>query len=164
MVDVRGGMTLWTDRSYTVTAWVRLTDANRDGRPDGPGDQVIASQDGREQATFYLQYETDSGRWAYEVPTSDSGATNWPTVESMSPAAVNRWTHVAAVGNAGWGHFQLYVDGVLQGTGAATTSPPSTGGFHLGVSMSGGWLVGALDDVRVRQRALQPAEIAELSS
>lgn len=164
VIDVRGGMTLWTDRSYTVTAWVRLADANRDGRPDGAGDQVVASQDGRERGTFQLQYESDDGRWAYKVPVTDSGPTGWPTVESLAPAVAGRWTHLAAVWNAGWGRFQLYVDGVLQGTSAATTSSPATGGLHVGVSMTGGRLTGALDDVQVHQRALQPAEITALAT
>jgi endo-1,4-beta-xylanase len=134
-VDVRPAV-LDTARSFTISARVRL-DAKGDHR-------VVAAQDGVHRSAFYLEYHQDYDRWAFLIPTADARTTGWQTVLSAQPPTLGAWTQLTAVWNAGWGRMQLYVDGRLQGTLAATAWT-SNGTFHIGQSLDGGRFAGAVE-------------------
>ncbi|MEV4536519.1 LamG domain-containing protein [Asanoa sp. NPDC049518] len=75
----------------------------------------------------------------------------------------NAWTHLVVVWNKGWGRAQLYVNGVLEGTGPTTSSwrAPETRSLHIGAAQAGNF-IGGLDDLRLYQRTLTAAEIDNL--
>ncbi len=75
----------------------------------------------------------------------------------------NTWQHVATT----WenGHYALYVDGSLAGSGNATEIEFGDDTFYLGRAQGGGPRVfdGLLDDVRIYDRALSSNEVALLA-
>jgi RHS repeat-associated protein len=72
---------------------------------------------------------------------------------------VGQWHHVAATWDGAT--FKIYVDGVERASAALTGTPEtSTDALYLGASYgSADWFNGRLDEVRVYNRALTPAEI-----
>lgn len=82
------------------------------------------------------------------IVRANARTTGWQTVLSAQPPSLGAWTQLTAVWNAGWGRMQLYVDGRLEGTLAATAWT-SSGTFHIGQSIDGGRFAGAIDEVTV---------------
>jgi hypothetical protein len=76
----------------------------------------------------------------------------------------DRWRHVAAVLDADMMEGKLYVDGVLQHRVAKAPSDPlNAGPIYMGrYPNCPAWLDGLLADVRVYNRPLSDAEVAEL--
>ncbi|GIF96178.1 hypothetical protein Cci01nite_12720 [Catellatospora citrea] len=167
LIDTRGGQPLFTDRSYAISVWVKLTDANGDGRADGTGDQVVLAADGTTVSPFYLRFKRGStaadDRWQFAMPVSDTGGAAQTVTSSSSTARGGVWTHLAVVWNKTSGRAQLFVDNTLAGTGPVTSSwrARADGSLHIGVAQAGN-LIGALDDLRLYQRTLTSAEIAAL--
>ncbi|WP_144124197.1 endo-1,4-beta-xylanase [Catellatospora sichuanensis] len=156
-VDFRGRQALFTDRSYSVSAWVRLTAA-------GQSNQIVATQDGPGgQHAFVLKYRGSDKKWAFGIPTAASGSTAYVEIASTSVAAANTWVHVTAVWDGTSQRPRLYVGGNLQATGNVTTSWASspTGSFHVSPSSTVKF-VGAVDGVQIFQHALTDAEVAAL--
>jgi hypothetical protein len=83
-VDVSAPV-VFTDRSYTVSAWGRLADKT--------GYHVAASQDGAVLDAFYLEYHPGYDRWALIVPSVDASTVTWYTALSTSVPAVGVWTN-----------------------------------------------------------------------
>ncbi|WP_191841888.1 endo-1,4-beta-xylanase [Catellatospora chokoriensis] len=137
---------LFADRSYTVSAWVKLGSKAADG--------VLMSQPLGDFNAFALKYQKSNDSWVFKGSSTSIGSPSAP---------IGQWTHLAAVWNAGWGRMQLYVNGVLTAQSGATTNVASTPGMTIGVSAEGGRLVGALDDLALYQRVLTPAEITALA-
>lgn len=89
-----------------------------------------------------------------------------PDTTITSTTAINdgQWHHIAAARNATTGLMQLYVDGTLQ---ASTTgpfgpkdSPPDLRIGSIQTGVSGGFLVGTIDDVEIFNRVLSAPEIS----
>ena len=80
---------------------------------------------------------------------------------AVGPAAIpmNAWTHLAVTYDGTT--VRLYVNGAASGTAAFTGSiPASTGVLRIGGnSIWGEWYKGSLDELRLYNRALSPAEI-----
>lgn len=148
------GPVLATQGSYTVSAWVSLSDRG--------GYRVVAAQDGAVRDAFYLEYHPSYDRWAFIIPTGDSPDPGWQTVLSAAAPAIGGWTHLAAVFDASAGRMQLYVNGRLEAS-AAATSWAASGPFHIGRSISGAWFAGGISDLRAYDRALGAAEVATLA-
>jgi endo-1,4-beta-xylanase len=144
-VDVAGPV-VFTDRSYTVSAWVRLADKT--------GYHVVASQDGTVRDAFYLEYHPGYDRWALMAPSTDATTVTWYTALSTTVPAVGVWTHLTGVYDAGTGQLRLYVNGVRQATASVPVSWRSNGPFHIGRAMSGSRFTGDIDDVHVYASAL----------
>ena len=91
-------------------------------------------------------------------------------VYSTNPINDNQWHNVAMTRDAATGIVQLYVDGVLNGTGAFDIGTKASQFFLIGAlsNDSGTTLTGAnalngqLDEVRIYNRVLTPTEIAEI--
>lgn len=137
---------LFADRSYTISAWVKLGSKATDG--------VLVSQPLGDFNAFALKYQKSNDSWVFQGSSTSIGSPSGP---------IGQWTHLAAVWNAGWGRMQLYVNGTLTAQSGATTNAASTPGMNIGVSAEGGRLVGALDDLALYQRVLTAAEIAALA-
>ncbi|MGO8927924.1 MAG: LamG-like jellyroll fold domain-containing protein [Limisphaerales bacterium] len=90
-----------------------------------------------------------------------------PDTTITSTAAVNdgQWHHVAATRSGTTGAMQLYVDGVLQATGTASTATRSTPvSLHIGNLQSGyNYLAGSIDEVRIYNYVVSPATVAQLA-
>jgi GH35 family endo-1,4-beta-xylanase len=163
-LDTRYGQPLHTDRSYSISVWVKPADADGDGRADGTSDQAVLAADGINISPFYLKLTRGSSRaddhWQFTMPITDAGGAQQTVTTSTSAVAVGLWTHLVVVWNKGWGHVQLYVNGNLEGTGPLTTSweAPETGSLHIGGAALGNF-IGSIDDLRLYQRTLTPSEI-----
>ncbi|GAA3206617.1 hypothetical protein GCM10020256_01770 [Streptomyces thermocoprophilus] len=158
-----GKPVLATDASYTVSAWVRLTDGTRNATALGQD----PAMSGGWYSAFYLGYRADSKKW--ELLTSPKDATDGnistQVVRSVQPAALGAWTHLAAVYDHTGKVIKLYVNGELQGTQAVAPSWSSTGRLQIGRVWWRGayhdYWKGSIDEVTAWQKALTDEEIAD---
>jgi hypothetical protein len=162
LIDTRGGLPLLVDRSYTLSVWVNLAGTG--------GDQVVLAADGNHISPFYLRFKRGTNgaadRWTFSIPVSDTNGATQITVTSSQTATAGSWTHLVAVCDRGPAQqMRLYVGGVLSATVSAPAAwpslPPETGTLHIGASSTGN-LIGAVDEVKLYQRALSAPEIAVL--
>ncbi|MDF8264883.1 LamG-like jellyroll fold domain-containing protein [Luteipulveratus flavus] len=147
-----GASLVKTNGSYSVSAWAKLDVA------DGAF-QTVVSQDTGEASAFFLQYSGADQRWAM----------SFVGLRALSPTKpeVGRWYHLTGVRDATAGTLSLYVDGQKVATQQACTAPASSGHTVIGRGQYGGqkvdYLRGATDDVRLFDRALTDAEVAQLA-
>lgn len=146
---------------FTLSAWVR---------PEA-GDRVmvvvskIRNLPGHWSKNLELRLDP-GGRLFLHVP---SGA-GWESVAGTRPVPAGRWTHVAATYDGA--RAQLYVDGAADGQPLAGRYEQSQTETWIGARPEGGGadgrtpagptfhFLGAIDDVRVWDRALSGAEVA----
>ena len=154
------GPVMRTDQSYSVSAWVRVTSATTSG-------VTAVSADGNRYGAFYLQYWGPTRQWRFALPTADIDNPGANGVLSTVPAQVNVWTHLIGVYDAPAQQLRLYVNGLLAGTTARTSSWNATGGLQLGrVKANGSYIMhwpGDVDGVRVHQRVLLTGEIQQVA-
>ncbi|WP_412742823.1 LamG-like jellyroll fold domain-containing protein [Krasilnikovia sp. MM14-A1004] len=141
-----------TTRSFTVSAWVRLTDKSVD--------RTVFTRDASGYSPLYFQYHKASDLWLAQMPSATSGdAVTWYNALSREPAKTGVWTHLAATYNAATGTLILYVNGQSQGTIAGvTTFTGDTWPTWIGHSYRT-WFAGDIADVRVWERPLTGTEI-----
>lgn len=159
------GPVLHTDASFTVAAWVKLD------RAASPGAYTAVSQDGAQVSGFYLQAITPAGqtgpRWALGRLSADSTGATPTWASSAEPVAVGQWTHLAGVYDAGTRQLRLYVDGDLAGTAPYAAGWDAAGALRIGGARWAGkpadLFPGAIDEVRLFQRALADGEVRLLS-
>ncbi|GAA3092407.1 LamG-like jellyroll fold domain-containing protein [Streptosporangium carneum] len=154
------GPLLHTNASFSVSAWVKLTDP--------VGEQTVFSQSGTVQPGFALAYNDSPGnpdldqKWWLSMPATDAGSTSYTVAASDKPAKVNAWTHVAAVYDATAHKLRLYVDGALAAEKDHTAAWDAQGPFQIGrgkiIGMPG-FLNGAVDDLHVYDRALTTTDV-----
>ncbi|MFJ6166014.1 LamG-like jellyroll fold domain-containing protein [Micromonospora orduensis] len=152
-----GGPVLDTTRSYTVSAWVNLS--------NGGWHQAAVSQDGDVRSAFLLGYESGSNKWRMLVSKS---STTSVTALSSATASLNTWTHLTGVYDATAKSVRLYVNGVLQGSTPVDQSIRADGELVIGGGRwdghaSDSW-PGGLDDVQVYQKALTDAEVSQVKA
>lgn len=159
-VSTTGGPAVRTDATFSVAAWVRLD------RVDS-GFYTAVSQDGGVSSGFYFGYTGDSRRFAFRMLPGDNLTTD--TIRANAPSAPSPgvWTHLVGVYDRGSGQLRLYVDGVAAGTAVLTTPWNATGAVQLGRAKYNGYVnnwPGAIDDVRIYDRALSAGEIHDLAT
>lgn len=146
-----GASILDTTGDYTVSAWVKLN------RADG-GFQTAVSQDGDGHSGFFLQYSGADQRLAF----------SFAGLRALSPEKpeTDRWYHMVGVRDSAAGTIQLYLDGELVDTKNACRATDATGNTVIGRAQYNGgpvdYLDGAVDEVRLFDRALDDDEIATL--
>jgi hypothetical protein len=142
-----------TAGSYSVSAWAKLDEA-------GGAFQTVVSQDTGDDSAFFLQYSGQDQRWAM----------SFVGLRALSPSKpeVGRWYHLVGVRDAAKGTLSLYVDGQRVATKNVCTAPATTGDTVIGRGQFDGRLVdylrGDVDDVRIFDRALSDAEVAQLAA
>lgn len=147
-----------TDTSFSVSAWAKV-----DTVDDHWGTAV--SQDGNATCGFCLRYEGDSRRWVFLMPHKDSVTENGVVfVRSTQEPTAGAWTHLTGVYDADSRQVKLYVNGELQGTTPASTTPwNAAGGLRIGQGKVGNasdtWWRGGVDEVRLYDRALTDIEV-----
>ncbi|GAA3233346.1 LamG domain-containing protein [Actinocorallia longicatena] len=153
------GPVLNTGGSFTVAAWVRPDNAAATG-------QTIVSQLGSRTGAFVLQ-KTGS-TWSLAVASADSDTPAVVRASSATAPVQGVWTHLAGVYDRESGTVRLYVNGVPAGTATGAAPFDATGPLTIGRGRSAGAPAdpfgGAVSDVRVWDRVVPPAELAELGA
>ncbi|MBO3747216.1 LamG domain-containing protein [Streptosporangiaceae bacterium NEAU-GS5] len=154
------GPVVSTAGSYSVAAWVRLTDTS--------AYHGVLSQDGAHNSGFQLQFDPTCSCWDLVVPASDAVGATALVAGSSEPVATGTWTHLAAVFDAGAKVLKLYVNGRLMSTAAGPSVPwQASGPFEVGRTKwgdaFGSHFAGDIDDVRAWQRVISATEISRLA-
>ncbi len=142
-----------TSGSYSVSSWVKLDEA-------GDRFQTAISQDGNDASGFFLQYSGQDERFAFSF-------TGLRALSAEKPET-DRWYHLTGVRDAAEDTITLYVDGEPVATeDACMTDADAGGNTVIGRAQFGGepvdFLNGAVDDVRLFDRALSDDEVATLA-
>jgi hypothetical protein len=144
-----------TGKSFSVSAWVRLTDTSRS--------QVIVSQDGSGEPGFRLGFNKATNKWSFAVPVTDVESLGEWKVEAGTPTSL--WTHLLAVYDAQVRELRLYVDDNAVVTSVRRSAWRSRGAVQIGrvLSKAGytGYFKGELADVALFNRVLVPAEVGQ---
>ncbi|MES2094316.1 MAG: LamG-like jellyroll fold domain-containing protein [Actinomycetota bacterium] len=142
--------------NYSISAWARL---------DAPGGafQTVASEDGDANSAFFLQYSGADKRWAFSFASVRALAS------SVGQPVAGRWYHLVGVRDVTNSKLSIYVDGVLSGSvGILGGGDKGTGNLEIGRGKFGGnpvdYLGGAVDTVKVFDRALSAPEVATLNA
>lgn len=155
--------TVNTSGSYSVAAWVQLSNLNNWS--------TAVSQDGSNISGFFLQYTSpgagaDGGKFAFSLVSADSvSGTSVRATSPFSPNA-NVWYHLIGVYDSSSNTSKLYVNGALVGTRSVTAAWNATGSTVIGRAKWGGGPVdfwpGLIDDVRIYNRVLSDADVSSL--
>ncbi|WP_018353078.1 LamG-like jellyroll fold domain-containing protein [Longispora albida] len=149
------GVSIDTAASYTISAWAKLTDKNQT--------RVIATVDnpGGTFNPFYFEYNKGADRWVMTAPGSGTAGAGFNYVQSANVAQAGVWTHLTATFDAPTRTYRLYVNGKLEGTNNNVTAwqPATPGLLHVGQARSAEHFAGAIDELKVWNRALAPEEI-----
>ncbi|MEW1838322.1 LamG-like jellyroll fold domain-containing protein [Nonomuraea angiospora] len=152
-----------TDQTYTVATWVRLNSSIND--------QAVLSQMGTHMPAFTLGYTVSGAaefdrRWMFSTIAQDNPDRIQETlIQSEKLAKIGQWTHLAVQYDQAAHKVRLYVDGELAGERDYTANWNARGAFQVGTGRILGTLEkldGAVDDLRVYQRALTAQEIRAL--
>ncbi|WP_236796492.1 LamG-like jellyroll fold domain-containing protein [Amycolatopsis sp. GM8] len=152
------GAAVSTARSFTISAWVNLTNTNNS--------QTVVAQDGTNTSSFRLEYDKADNRWAFTRASADT--TNPTLTRALSTTApqTGTWTLLTGVFDASNQNMTLYVNGNAQNTAATTTSPDVTGNLTIGRDKTNGnpsdYLTGSVSDVRVYHNTLTALDIPAL--
>ncbi|WP_375118103.1 LamG-like jellyroll fold domain-containing protein [Nonomuraea sp. MTCD27] len=143
--------------SFSISAWVKLKNSDTI--------QYVASQDG-DPFGLGLYYLSTSQKWRLQVSGTGGSSGYGVWVDTTQPVRTDAWTHVVALHDAAAGKIRLYVDGAL--SAEADYQPSSTvisGPFRIGSRKGDSglqYLQGAIDDMRLYQRALTAKEVKDL--
>ncbi|CAL2060452.1 LamG domain-containing protein [Streptomyces murinus] len=143
-----------TSKSFTVSAWVKLTSLGANG--------TFLSQNGTTNNGFQLYYSSGAQSWAFGRHSTDADGAVWRATYGGKPVA-NRWTHLVGIYDATAKEIRLYVDGELVGTQDWTYTPwNATGPVQIGRKLAAGtygeFTNGAISDARIYPTALPPAD------
>jgi hypothetical protein len=146
-VSVPSSSSLNVTSGITLCAWIQPT-ANQSGWRTIMQKQTDA---------FFLNASNSTGALRPSGGATVNGNTVWLTGTTANP--LNAWTHVCMTYDGS--NERLYVNGALAATQAAsgliqTTSSPLWIG---GNSPYGEYFIGVIDEARIYNRALSPAEI-----
>ena len=120
------------------------------------------------------QRDTDNFDGEYQLHTTGQGTLRWRsygggqtgfTVESSRAVTDGEWHSVTATREAD-GSGRIYIDGVLDGSNAAPARPliPITVAVGRDIRDNSGQFVGQIDDIRIFNRSVSPAEVPLLSA
>ena len=139
-----------TTKSYTVACWVRVDKLT--------GFETFVSIDGDDKSGFFLQVHSDGNRFTFALDP----------VHAFAPVSPEpgQWYHLAGVYDASAKTLSVFVNGELQAREQAPPANRATGNTAFGRAKFGGNYVdfvnGSIDDIRVYDIALQPADIMAL--
>ncbi|GGX16764.1 LamG domain-containing protein [Streptomyces chartreusis] len=151
-----------TSKNFSVSAWVRPTALDRN--------MTVISQDGTGEPGFTLGYDAGAQTWKFSVPVNDVDSLGeWKAVSTGVSVVKDQWVLLTGVYDAqksGGPQLQLYVNKDLKGTAGRRSTWKSYGPLQIGrATAKSGYrdpLVGDLAEVRVFDRVLPAAQVAEL--
>jgi hypothetical protein len=148
-----------TSKSFTVSAWARLTSVK---------EAVVVGASGTVGSAFQLYYSVSLNRWVFmRVKTDTLRPVNVKAL-SDEPAVLGAWTLVTGVydANPTGGRIKLYVNGRPQVAGDVAypdSAWKATGPLSVGQGqyndIFGNRFAGSLDAVKIWQRALSPTDV-----
>ena len=152
------GAVVDTSGSFTVSAWVKVTDTGVS--------RAAVSQDGSYIGGFSLGLY--GGQWTFKTATKDAPGYLWQSAVSTQPVVAGTWTHLTGVYNMAAHTQTVYVNGVPSAAITVPAAPTATGPLEFGRILWKGLYAdpwqGTLDDVRVWNRALSAVEAAEVAA
>ncbi|MFG2059154.1 LamG-like jellyroll fold domain-containing protein [Micromonospora sp. NPDC048930] len=152
------GPVLDTMKSFSVSAWVYLTDLSHN--------TVALTQIGDHASGLTLYYSSSYKKWIFNRTTVDADTTTFVRAISTTTPVTNTWVHLAGVYDAPAGQIRLYVNGVLEATTAFTSPWAATGVFQIGrsrvASVFGEYWPGRIDAVQAYDRVLLPGELQQV--
>jgi hypothetical protein len=141
---------------FSITAWIRVNSGNTQ-------EGVILQQ--RAPNGFNGQYQftvNSTGKLRFYCYGNSAEQFNFAGATSVN---TGQWVHVAAVRDAS-GNAYLYLNGVLDGSVTGTTIRSLSSSIDMGIGAdirdSNRFFRGALDDIRLYNRVLPPAEISQI--
>lgn len=157
-----GETVLDTAKSFSVSAWVRPTALDKD--------MAVVSQDGTGEPGFTLGYDASAQTWKFSVPVNDVDTLGeWKALSTGISVVKDQWVLLTGVYDAqktGGPQLQLYINKDLKGSAIRHSTWKSYGPLQIGRSTAkSGYrdnFVGDLADVRVLDRVLPAAQVAEL--
>jgi hypothetical protein len=130
----------------TITAWVRADKKN-------PVRQVVSNDNGGFDRSMGIDFRGGGNGW--------SAFSGTDSLLGFQPVVLDEWIFLAVVYDQPAGTVQLYVNNnVIEGTGAIGAGCDS---LLIGASpVFGEYFSGAIDEVRIYNRALTPSEIQDI--
>ncbi|WP_104817408.1 ricin-type beta-trefoil lectin domain protein [Kitasatospora sp. MMS16-BH015] len=148
------GTSLDISKSFTVSLWAK---------PTALGSPVV-SQDGTSASGFMVWPEGSDGTWRFGMGRSDDNGWNYDQTDYRSAAAKaqpNVWTKLTASYNATTNQMNLWVNGILAGSGYHTTQSGITGPVVLGrykyQGAANSFYTGSISDLAVYNTPTVPA-------
>ncbi|MFJ9661765.1 LamG domain-containing protein [Streptomyces griseoflavus] len=156
-----GARVLDTKDSFSVSAWVRPTALDRD--------MVVVSQDGTGEPGFTLGYDATAGSWAFSTPVNDVDTLGHWKASAGVTVLKDQWVLLTGVYDAhasGGPRMSIYVNQQLKRTVERRSPWTAHGPLQIGrATAKSGYrdhFAGDLADVRVFDRVLPAAQVAEL--
>ncbi|GAA2740299.1 ricin-type beta-trefoil lectin domain protein [Kitasatospora cinereorecta] len=146
------GQVVDTSKSFTVSAWAKLSDTNNY--------YTVAAQNGNVSFGFWLGYDQHLNSWALTTVQADANQSSWYSAAGpYGSAQVGVWTHLVGTFDARTGRLSLYVNGQLQPRQDTWPTPfTAPGQFMIGNARANGstngGFNGTIADVRAFQQAL----------
>lgn len=149
-------------KSFSVSAWVRPTALDRN--------MTVISQDGTGEPGFILGYDASAQTWKFAVPVNDVDTLGeWKAVSTGISVVKDQWVLLTGVYDAqktGGPQLQLYINKDLKASTERRSTWKSYGPLQIGrATAKSGYVdnfTGDLAEVRVFDRVVSPAEVAEL--
>ncbi|MET0136314.1 MAG: LamG domain-containing protein, partial [Kibdelosporangium sp.] len=158
---------LSTDRSFTVSSWIRLDSADC---PGGECRKDAVSIDGggafSKMRLGHIQNggSAPNGKWIFEMPEPDGTVTE--AAVTRMPGEVGQWVFLTGVYDAPNRKIWLYVNANRIDDGTLQTPWKSTGGLAIGRgkvnNVAAAFWDGSVDDVRLYSAALDKDRITAL--
>lgn len=140
---------------FSISFWAKPTILNSTWQSS------VTSRDASPQRG-YIVYLGNDNKWQFWT----GSGTGWNTLASSDIATIDQWQHITVTYNGTKGY--LYLNGNLNSTSSTnwTYSPNSTKNLRFGTGRTEGtpeyFFNGSLDEIRIYNRALSPAEITQL--
>ncbi|WP_146173728.1 LamG-like jellyroll fold domain-containing protein [Saccharothrix carnea] len=161
---VTGGPAVRTDRSFSISAWVKADRFVAAGRS-----MTAVSQDGAFTSGYYLQYHGDSQKWVFlkfSADIADGPTLRWHGVSAKQTPVVNDWVHLTGVYDGSTKEMRIYVNGepgnderfLYPGTEWNATGRAVVGRGKFNGAEADFW-PGAVDEVRTYSRVLSADDI-----
>lgn len=155
-LDLGSPALLNLNNNFTVSVWIRVTNAamivNNSGGIVSWGEQSAGKR------RSLILWNGGSGNNFYAINSGFGAAAN---IIGTSNVADDKWHHLAAVTNSS-NFASIYVDGVLQNSGAVTYDSFVYSGTNIGRTQYPEYFPGSIDDIRIYSRALSASEIKQL--
>jgi hypothetical protein len=139
--------------AVTLAAWVKL----------GPKQPKSAA--GVVERPQFYRLMVDQTEPPYSISMSVQTRSGWRSARTPRTISPGHWVHIVGTYDAEAGETTIYLNGKQVGTstGQPGRIPAVSGAIDVAVRDGGAYLTGALDEVRVYDRALGPKAVAPLA-
>jgi outer membrane protein assembly factor BamB len=139
--------------AVTLAAWVKL------GAKQHKGSAGVVER------PQYYRLMVEQTEPPYSISMSVQTRTGWRSARTPRTISPGQWVHIAGTYDAEAGETAIYLNGKRVGTSAGQPGriPAVSAAIDVAVRDGGAYLTGALDEVRIYDRALGPKAIAPLA-